>query len=887
MARMDERLPLTQGTNRIIEDPVPVSGVRTAVDFATQTLGGYVQLREDMSREAARRKKADAEAREAQIALEVSQSPERAAASVAGARSEFLKSIEPTTPSVEETGSLVSEDAAFQFGQSVIDENGVFSQLQEVSPVLRREVNVAAQRAANFKAAEEQGRVPSITFNAAMNADFRRLRDKYPDQVAYIIKMYKEMGIDANLFTEAKDAQDSHEFEREMGQKRVTAEEERNEVYIKSAQEAYGAETLTWNRERQIVEGMRVTQQAFELKQTGERYRLLKEQRDLNETERKSREEELNKEFERKLVTGSFNSSQPFIQSMGRLVDGLNTDPNNPELVQRFQALAPEAKMGVERYISSALAAASQEGYTGDLGELEKTLRQQWQPILDIFAGDFSVVSNKMSALRSIETSMKIDTATALPLYTALSGAGFDVKNIPAIMKGMETDTELMTALSNELKGYRQDLLADGGSARFRRIIDILRGEDTLSRAKPGALVKELPSLVNSTKQLAKEYIRKPQDIDGNLVLNGVGEITTQLRGLPTNNTTILAQATLSFATPEHRRALVQASTDKNLDNTVTLATIQASRAGSAVLLNYFDKNVVEINKNSPFFKVVWDREDGKYKLDRSGLRAAVRNIQTTERTYLAGGVVERKLSSEEIASRRQAALATQPPAEMTRFIKAANINLDNAIELGRIDPSTPEGTDVQLRNWYGKQIPLPRKKGEEINPEQELERMFSNAEGAIDQLRDSTGRVKVREREDFTRAPGFAQYGDVVRKAASDYNIPESIAIALVGKESTFTPGKKGPVIESGTHKGDRAIGLGQVMAKTAAKYGVTDRESLTPEQEADLSMRILKDNYNRYGNWRDAVSAYFTGVDYAKAVKQGRSDGFSSVIDYVEDIL
>jgi hypothetical protein len=81
--------------------------------------------------------------------------------------------------------------------------------------------------------------------------------------------------------------------------------------------------------------------------------------------------------------------------------------------------------------------------------------------------------------------------------------------------------------------------------------------------------------------------------------------------------------------------------------------------------------------------------------------------------------------------------------------------------------------------------------------------------------------------------------------------------------------------------------MGLGQVMARTAAKYGVADRSKLNAAEQADLAMQIVADNFKATGNWKDAVSMYFTGVPFAKAVKEGRTDGFNTVLQYVGAIV
>lgn len=831
MAKFDERLPLTQGTNRVIEDPAGPSLLGAVADFATQAIGGYVNLRQAQAAENAKKKKAEKEARDNQIYADVSAAPERAIGAVATTREQFVQSLDPAQAPVEETGSLVNPDLQVSMDE-ITDSNGVFSVPKaQFSPALVKEVSVAAQRAANFKAASDQGRIPTITFNSAMNADFRRLRDKWgPDAVPVLIKAYKDMGLDANLFTEAKDAQDEHEFWREQGQEKIADARKREETYITSAEQALGTAAIGRSREELIVYGMGVTKDAFDLRMEGERYDVLNKRQDLADAQKKTLTEDIDQSLEQKLISGSFNASQPFIQSMGRIVDGLGTNPNDPQLIQRFQNMAPEAKLGVERYIAASKAAAVSLGYKGDLNKLEGTLRQQWQPILDLFTGDFSVVSTKMNALKSIETSMKIDTATALPLYTALSGAGFKLENIPAVMQGLETDKEMMTALSNELKGYRQDLLDDSGSARFRRIIGILRGEDSLQYAKPGQLARELPNLVNTTRNLAKEYIRRPQDIDGDLVINGIGEISTQIRTLgPSNGMDTFYVATRSFAGSDVRQALINTLSDNNVDKTMAVATVQASRAASAQMLNYYRVNLGNINKTSNLFKVVWDADDGKYKLDRSGQKSAVAAAKRNA-TVNRGDKFDRMAGSLAASNFANAPV----PESMTRFIQGANVNLENAIELGKHDPTTPKATDVELRNWYGQEKPLKQPKSQEpIDPEKELRTMFDKAEQSLDQLREDVtsrrvapGGLKQSIIEGEAGPAGYdSVYGDHANGNAHNLSTPKPVTQMTIGEaidwgKSVAIPRTRGKV-GAGADKGTSAIGAYQFTQGTLAEFG------------------------------------------------------------------
>ena len=71
----------------------------------------------------------------------------------------------------------------------------------------------------------------------------------------------------------------------------------------------------------------------------------------------------------------------------------------------------------------------------------------------------------------------------------------------------------------------------------------------------------------------------------------------------------------------------------------------------------------------------------------------------------------------------------------------------------------------------------------------------------------------------------------------------------------------------------------------KTAvARYGKKVKD-LSPQQNIDLGLWILAENYKATGNWRDALSMYHSGVSYDKA--GSRNDGNIATQDYVDSIM
>lgn len=85
------------------------------------------------------------------------------------------------------------------------------------------------------------------------------------------------------------------------------------------------------------------------------------------------------------------------------------------------------------------------------------------------------------------------------------------------------------------------------------------------------------------------------------------------------------------------------------------------------------------------------------------------------------------------------------------------------------------------------------------------------------------------------------------------------------------------GPVLNSGQYKGQQAIGKYQVMegnvpawSKLALGYSVTPQQFYENPQIQDAVARDqFQRNYNKYGNWDDVASVWFTGQPVKKAGK------------------
>ena len=108
---------------------------------------------------------------------------------------------------------------------------------------------------------------------------------------------------------------------------------------------------------------------------------------------------------------------------------------------------------------------------------------------------------------------------------------------------------------------------------------------------------------------------------------------------------------------------------------------------------------------------------------------------------------------------------------------------------------------------------------------------------------------------------------------AATRNGIPPELFLRQIGAESSWNPDAVSPA---------GARGLGQLMEGTAKDLGVDPND---PIQNLDGSARYLKQQYDQFGDWGLALSAYNSGP--ANVQKYGGIPPFEETQNYVGKIL
>lgn len=860
MADLSGRLPLTEGTNRVIDDPAGPSSMGAIASFISSALEGYDAIKRDVSV----KKEEAAKARDKAVKNDI-----------------FMQSVVAQDRAVSSVVSSTSAAVANQADSVSVPKPGPDpATLDPLAPAPEAAVVKAAtttgQEIKNVQTAVEQGRMPGISLEAAMNAQFRKIIENHPDNVEFVFDTWKKLGIDVMLFRQTKDYADWADHEREAEQSAQLEEQKFRTSVINVARTSLGEASIGMSDNDLYIAGLGWHQRNTELELNAKRTNIALQQTQINEAGRRTIEDDNNNYIETSIKMGIYNDLVPFISRIQTLGNAVVQNPT-AENIAAFQNFGVGVNAMIENYVNSNIQLARQNGYKGDETKLRAEMTAQFKGVEELFAGDHSIVKANLAGLEAIKTELGIATHKALPVYMMLKTAGMNPAEMPSVIQGLESNPELKAQLTQELNGAFTDFGQERASTHLLNAVKILKGQKTLRDIAPGDLGTQLKILQPAAISLAQKYVRGDVTVDGDTVINAIGELTIASRMVgPGSGSNTFIVATGGFANPNARKALTKALGD-NVDPDVTRATIQASTAASANLLQGMQVKMAGMNKQNQHFIFRWDDKSGKVWVDNAGAIAFNKNRSSGWGANQDSGRTSRPMVDTEI------------PADYRKLATAFNMNLDNIVELNKVVPIGVKATDLQLRGIYGRNKPFPQSEGDgPVDIQTEIGKMQGDLQRMLDiNLTRPNVQRKIPER-DFTKKPEYQAIAPAVTKAANTHGVPEPVLSALLFYENrSFNPNAAGPVIKSGTHKGDRAMGLGQVMAKTAAAYGISDRASLSPDEQVDLAARILADNKKAGGDWKDAVSRYFTGVDYETAKKQGRTDGFTDVITYVERVV
>lgn len=910
MADFTERLPLTDGTNRVYDEPANPSMLGAALGFASGALDTYVNYKTEAAKDAAKRK-------------EDQEKADKAAAARGTIQAVFggIDEVADQTTNAARAQAQVAADMEALGDQVVAGVGGInlptFELNQETGEVFQTgttNINPAAERAAqtagrdltNIVAAIDQGRMPRISLNAAITGRVRRLLDQYPDQTEHILDVLRKTPAADTIFQHLEDYNDENDFKRERGQDAVTAEDKYRRDVIETARNAIGEFALTggdgggpMSDDELYVEGLRWRRQATELEQLKERTAIENTQRTWSREERKEQEEHNQQEIVRIISGGIHNDSAPLIKYAQSLQTQMLNDPNGV-YAQQWEQLGAKANTAVNNWVENAVALAVQNGFKGDANTLRGNFRNQFRPLMDLFSGDFAVAKINGRALESVQTNLRLNVAQALPVFSALKTAGIDPTTMAGFLDGIGRNPELQKQLRQEVMGFNADFGRDRASTRLMNIVRVMRGERTLQNfSSPQERNEAIRTLHPTVIAVSKDYARGLGG-DPNAILNMVGELSIATRQLtPAAGVDAHRVAANGIGSASVRQSLLKMTADERVDKTMLTATIQAVRAGNAQILNNLILNQGKLNAAHAQHKIQWDDRTGRFRIDDSIARRSRNNNRQTAALYAEG-----RIGGAGAAASRTGLAQQGTPELLEKWVNAANQSLDNIIELGRHDPTTPKGSEMELRRYYGQNI-MPKSMQQanaegEYKPDGDINKTFDLLNRGLDQITPND--IDVRPPQPFGAGPGERR---VTNMQGKEIVVPDTDAIRarFAGKNSNFdylvsraaALGIDQDVVmrlgyvESGGDYGDKTNSIGatgpiQVVPKyhndRAQRMFGKNVPELTTQQKIDVGLDYLKELYNKYGNWLDAASAYHSGGPVR--THGSRNDGGIRTSDY-----
>jgi hypothetical protein len=391
----------------------------------------------------------------------------------------------------------------------------------------------------------------------------------------------------------------------------------------------------------------------------------------------------------------------------------------------------------------------------------------------------------------------------------------------------------------------------------------ILKGELSMQGQPTEVIQTAIAATRDLSEQIAKDInLVQPETV--NLAATGLGQL-----GLAANQ---LSPGEGENAHINLAKALARQSTWQALDamianpryNEQGLRVAQVVRSGAATGLKSLE--TLAATKLSNGYKLSFNKTTGRYEVKGPAPRSVAGFTPTSS-----------------VAGFSTVGPAVSPRA--TEIEDAANRYLSLLVATEKHSLEPVKGTPLQIREFHALgTVPEGAKKTKSAakSADEQTDEMIGKLTEAIQRLPQglaSQSELEARNVPDINQK----EFGPLIKDTASRYNVPLNVVTALLSVENAgLDPNAKGPVITKGSHKGDRAAGLFQIMEKTAQGLGI-DRNSV--EGNIEGGIKLLAENFARTGNWRDAIAMYHSGVTFDEA--KDRTDGGMKTVDYVARIL
>jgi hypothetical protein len=504
-----------------------------------------------------------------------------------------------------------------------------------------------------------------------------------------------------------------------------------------------------------------------------------------------------------------------------------------------------------------------------DRSTLQETYKTQRQALVDMISGPQSVVEMNKRVLENLSTNFGIQYEKAAPMLMNLQKMIGPQAVGVLLSPSIQGNPALMTMLKNELNAVTRD---PSKMPSFTEFVQSLNGTvdpatwdpEKMRAAAPAALVSmnalghDSASSNGTDKQghvALLNSIKQTSGVAVDVVPQwGFANVLMQGKALNTRGVTTAMFHTGSINQPDKIDAVhawIPAATR-------TYATLSQLNAGD----NYYS---VKLDPHTLQWSAVWN---GKMAV-RSATGADVSGLP-------AGKLVAMGINP-------NGGVKPAPSSKVLEQAATLNVMLNNLSHSAASgwDDSLGKGVNYQEARRFFATGELPQSLKNPTSKSKNGKTPEQNVDDTISHMLDFVNKLpNPSEPTASTKAGkiGPSPLAPVIGASAAKYGVPPAIAASLFHTETRG--GKDHRVSDKG------AMGPGQIMPATAAAYG-KDVTKLSDEDNIDLALHILSDNYKKTGNWADALSMYHSGHDLKTATAHNMTDGHMRTSDYVASTM
>lgn len=346
--------------------------------------------------------------------------------------------------------------------------------------------------------AEEQGRLPAGSSRVMTEAALSDLLARHPDQQNTIMKVFKDAGIDHALFRDWESEQKGLDAVRDAELAGFTAN---FNAGVQAGLNVPGADPL-----QVAAAGQQILRAEQDLKMA----KAQQEARQAATDEARAATTFEQKELDRTGTTSYLSifeaTATPLYNAIASRITeaGAVDDMGN---VRSLEQLLPESLQGIDQITNNLISRAIADGMST---EVQGAIRQRGEALktslTQMWSGDGSQFKVKQQALSTMQTSLGLRTAEALPVYTAMSEI-FGEAAISELFAGA-LPAPVMEALKKEVQGIQGMIDTPGEDLSMANLAGLLRGQLDINTITERQAVQAIPTLAVTHERNANSVVQ-------------------------------------------------------------------------------------------------------------------------------------------------------------------------------------------------------------------------------------------------------------------------------------------------------------------------------------------------------------------------------------------